>query len=79
MVNKFEQLIIIRDEILTNPAVDASLVWDATKLAEEDKYLNDLLVDWAKSTNELSKSFYLDEILNYTEQKLKVLNEKSNQ
>jgi hypothetical protein len=78
MINKFEQLAIIRDEILTDPNVSASLVWDAAKIAEEDKYLNDLLLDWMKSTNEFAKGLYLDEILNYTEEKLRVLNLANN-
>lgn len=81
MVDKFEQLYIIRDEILTNPQVDASLVWSAAKIAEEDKYLNNLMLDWMKSTNEFAKALFLDEILNYAEEKLRLLslNEKSNQ
>ena len=74
MVNKFDQLIVIRDEILTNPNVQASLVWDAAKIAEEDKYLSNLMIDWAKSTNEFAKGLFLDEILNYTEEKLRLLN-----
>jgi hypothetical protein len=74
MVDKFEQLSIIRDEILTNPNVPASLVWDAAKIAEEDKYLSNLMMDWMKSTNELAKSMFLDEILAYTEEKLRLLN-----
>jgi len=78
MINKFEQLSIIRDEILTDPNIDASLVWDAAKIAEEDKYLNDLLIDWAKSTSDISKAFYLDEIMNYTQERLRVLNFASN-
>ena len=77
MVNKFEQLSIIRDEILTDPFVNASIVWDATKIAEEDKYLNNLLVDWAKSTNSFDRALFLDEILSYTEEKLRILNLKS--
>ena len=74
MINKFEQLAIIRDEILTDPNVSASLVWDAAKIAEEDKYLNDLLIDWAKSTNDYSKALFLDEIFSYTEEILRKLN-----
>lgn len=77
MVNKFEQLSIIRDEILTDPSVKSIIIWNAAKIAEEDKYLSDLMIDYMKSTNELAKSFFLDEICNYTEQRLKVLNEKS--
>lgn len=78
MIDKFEQLSTIRDLILTDPNVQASLVWDATKIALEDKYLYDLLIDWAKSTSEVSKALFLDEILNYTEEKLRVLNFASN-
>lgn len=74
MVDKFEQLSVIRDEILTDPNVNASLVWDASKLALEDKYLYNLLVDWAKSTSDISKALFLDEILNYTEERLRLLN-----
>jgi hypothetical protein len=76
MVNKFEQLIIIRDEILTDPLVNASIVWDAAKIAEEDKYLNDLMIDWMKSTNSFARALFLDEILSYTEEKLRILNLK---
>lgn len=78
MINKFEQLSIIRDEILTDPSVNANLVWDAAKIAEEDKYLNDLLIDWAKSTNEFAKSLFLDEIFSYTEEVLRKLNLNAN-
>lgn len=75
-MNNFDQLIVIRDEILTNPDVDASLIWDAAKIAEEDKYLNNLLVDWMKSTNEFAKALFLDEIISYTEERLRLLNLK---
>ena len=74
MINNFEQLYIIRDEILTNPQVDASLVWSAAKIAEEDKYLNTLMLDWMKSTNDLAKSLFLDLILEYTEEQMRLLN-----
>jgi len=77
MINKFEQLAIIRDEILTDPNVDANLVWNAAKIAEEDKYLYNLLLDWAKSTNEFAKGLFLDEIFVYTEEKLRVLGIKN--
>lgn len=78
MINKFEQLSIIRDSILENPTVNASLVWDAAKIAEEDKYLYNLLIDWAKSTNEIAKALFLDEIFNYTEEQLRLLNLNAN-
>jgi len=68
MVDKFEQLSIIKDEILTSPDVNASLVWDAAKIAEEDKYLYNLMIDYAKSTNEIAKALFLDEIFNYTQE-----------
>lgn len=74
MVDKFEQLSIIKDEILINPTVNASLVWDATKIAEEDNYLYNLLLDWMKSTNEVAKSLFLDEIFSYTEEKNRLKN-----
>lgn len=74
MVNKFEQLAIIRDEILTDPNVNASLIWDASKIAYEDKYLYELLLDWMKSTSDISRALFLDEILNYTEEMLRRLN-----
>lgn len=76
MVNKFEQLSIIRDEILTDTLVNASIIWDAAKIAEEDKYLNDLMLDWMKSTNSFAKALFLDEICSYTEEKLRLLNIK---
>lgn len=78
MIDKFEQLSIIRDSILESPNVNASLVWDATKIAEEDKYLYNLLIDWAKSTNEIAKALFLDEIFNYTEERLRLLNLNEN-
>lgn len=78
MDNKFETLSVIRDEILTDPNVNSRLIWNAAKIAEEDKYLYDLLIDWMKSTSEHSKALFLDEILNYAEEKLRVLNIASN-
>lgn len=78
MDNKFETLSVIRDEILTDPNVNSRLIWDAAKIAEEDKYLYDLLVDWAKSIDDLEKSLFLNDILNYAEEKLRVLNIASN-
>lgn len=74
MDNRFEQLSIIRDTILEDPKVNASLVWDAAKIALEDDYLNDLMIDWAKSTDEYPKSVMLDEIFNYTEEILRKMN-----
>lgn len=77
-MNDFDQIGIIRDEILTDPNVNASLVWDAAKIAIEDKYLYNLLIDWMKSTNEFSKALFLDEIFSYTEEVLRKLNFNAN-
>jgi hypothetical protein len=38
-LKRFEQLSVIRDELLTSPNVNYSTVTDACKLAEEDDYL----------------------------------------
>lgn len=74
MNQRAEQLSIIRDTILEDPTVEASLVWDAAKIALEDNYLNDLMIDWAKAIDEYPKACMLDEIFNYTEETLRKMN-----
>lgn len=79
MENKeLDQIIVIRDEMLTDPNVEGLLVWNAAKIALEDKYLYDLMVDWMKETNDDIKHEMLQEVVNYTDEtlrKMKINNE----
>lgn len=78
METKLEALSIIKDELLMDKTVDARVVINAAKLAEEDNYLYELLIDWMKVTDENIKDMLRDEVLNYTEEmlrKMKIRNE----
>lgn len=68
MENKLEELVIIKDEMLMDPSVDASLVLKAYRIAEEDKYLYELLIDWMKVVDPYIKNMLRDEVFNYTEE-----------
>jgi len=77
MDNKLEQLVIIKDELLMDPSVDASLILKAYRLAEEDSYLYELMIDWMKVVDPDIKNMLREEIFNYTEEmirKAKLLN-----
>lgn len=77
MENKrFEQLAIIRDELLSDPYVPGLTIWQAAKIAEEDDYLNNLMIDWAKETDTLAKSQMLKEIIDYTDEMLRQFGNK---
>lgn len=67
----FEQLSVIRDQMLENPNVEGLLIWNAAKLALEDKYLYDLMLDWALQTNESIKDELLTEVGSYTYETLR--------
>lgn len=74
----FDQITIIRDEMLTDPNVPGLIVWQAAKLALEDRYLYDLLVDWMKEPEGEAKNMMKEEVINYTDEylrKLKIKNE----
>jgi hypothetical protein len=78
METKLEALSIIKDELLMDKTVDARVVINAAKLAEEDNYLYELLIDWMKVTDENIKDMLRDEVINYTEEvlrKMKIRNE----
>lgn len=70
---RFEQISVIRDELLTNPNVDYRTVADACRLAEEDDYLYDLMVDYMKESNSSIRTELLNEVYNYTDEMLRVL------
>lgn len=70
---KFEELSVIRDEMIADPNVPSRIIWDAAKLALEDDYLNSLMLDWMKTTDSTFKSQLLDEVISYTEEKLRML------
>ncbi len=70
---RFEQLSIIKDDLLTSPNVNYTIVSDACRLAEEDDYLYDLMLDYMKEVNSHIKSELLSEIFNYTNEILRVL------
>jgi hypothetical protein len=57
--------------MLTDPSVPGLVVWQAAKLALEDKYLYDLLVDWMKEPGGESKDMMKEEIINYTDEILR--------
>lgn len=65
MDKKLEQLIVIKDEMLTDPTVDASSILNAYRLAETDHYLYALMVDWMKVVDPNIKNILMDELYNY--------------
>jgi len=73
MSDRLETLSYICDEILTNPNVNAQTVLNATKLASEDNYLYELMVDYAKATDSMIRDMYLTDILSYTDEKLRMV------
>lgn len=75
--DKFFELSYIRDTMLENPFIDGITVWNAAKLALEDKYLRDLMIDWMKETNTYIKSEMLNEVINYTDEILRKLKAKN--
>ena len=73
MSDRLETLSYICDEILTNHNVNAQTVLNATKLASEDNYLYELMVDYAKATDSMIRDMYLTDILSYTDEKLRMV------
>jgi hypothetical protein len=67
----FDQIAIIRDLMLEDPNIEGLLVWQAAKLALEDKYLYELMIDWAKETHDDNKKEMLREVVNYTDEILR--------
>lgn len=65
---KLEQIDLIAYTILEDPEVDYSHVMEVAKLASEDKYLYDLMVDWAKEVNGDFQKELLNEMFNYTDE-----------
>jgi hypothetical protein len=68
---RFEQIAIIRDEMLADPNVPGLIVWQAAKLALEDKYLYELLLDWMKEPEGETKNMMREEVINYTDEMLR--------
>jgi hypothetical protein len=68
---RFEQIAIIRDEMLADPNVPGLIVWQAAKLASEDKYLYELLLDWMKEPEGEAKNMMREEVINYTDEILR--------
>jgi len=78
MDKRLEEIYYIRDEMLTNPKVNAQTILNASKIAEEDNYLYELMIDWMKVVDDHIKLMLMDEVVNYTEEivrKMKVRNE----
>lgn len=78
METKFEALSLIKDEMLMDKTVDASTVIKASKIAEDDKYLYELMVDYMTVVDPVIKNMLRDEVINYTEEiirKAKIRNE----
>ena len=72
MVNKdVEQIAIIRDSMLENPNAKGLFIWEAAKLALEDKYLYELMLDWMIVTDSDIKNMLMEEVVNYTEEILR--------
>jgi hypothetical protein len=68
MDTKLEALCFIKDQMLMNKEVDARTILNATKLAENDEYLYDLINDWMRVTDTGIKALLLDDIITYTEE-----------
>lgn len=79
MEDKIIALNYVRDEMLTNPNVEGMVIWNASKLASEDSYLYNLMMDWAKETDSSMKNELLKEVISYTDEilrKLKIRSER---
>jgi hypothetical protein len=68
METKLIALSVIKDEMLMDKNVNASVIIRATKLAENDEYLYDLINDWMTVVDPNIKNMLLDEVVNYTEE-----------
>ena len=73
MSTKLEELSIIKDEMLMNPNVNARMVLAASKLAEDDRYLYELLLDYMKVVDEDIKKMLFDDAMNYTEETIRTM------
>lgn len=62
--------------MLQNPNIQGMLVWNAAKLALEDDYLYNLMVDWAKEIDQKNKDAMLKEVIDYTDEILRKLKVK---
>jgi hypothetical protein len=68
METKLEALSFIKEEMLMDKTVDARVILNAAKLAEEDKYLYDLMIDYMSSIDPDIKNMLKEEVVNYTEE-----------
>lgn len=72
-MDRLEALSIIKDEMLMDKDIDAQTVLKSAKLAEEDNYLYELMIDWMKVVDPNIKSMLKDDILNYTEEMIRTM------
>ena len=70
---KAKQLSTIKSELLQNKDLNSKVVYDSVKLALEDDYLFDLMVDYKNEANSSIKKEMLHEIVNYTEEMVRKL------
>ena len=77
MEKKVEQISIIEQDLLTYKEVNAQTIINAGRLAEEDNYLYDLMVDWAKEIDGEAKTMMREEIVNYTEEIIRKMERKN--
>jgi hypothetical protein len=71
MDSKLEALSFIKDEMLMNKNVNARTIINAAKIAEEDNYLYELMIDWAKLIDDDIKNMLMEEVINYTEETIR--------
>lgn len=76
-MNNLEVIYFIRDQMLTDPSIDASFAWTLAKMAEEDHEIFTLLQEWMEEVNpqlkleilndmELLLNGYMDSLLRST-------------
>lgn len=53
-------------------SIPSNIISDSTSLALKDKYLYDLISDWLIENNEYNKDEMLKEIVNYTDEMLRM-------
>jgi hypothetical protein len=50
-MNNLETIYFIRDQMLTDPTLDAGFVWTIAKIAEEDHEVYTLMQEWMEEVN----------------------------
>lgn len=69
--DRLETISYIVEDMLLNPDVDCTVIMASGKIAAEDTYLYNLMLDYMKEFDINSKDELLEEIIDYTEEFLR--------